>query len=149
MNNQILGFFGEYRFLSNFHEHEGVSIYIDGLAGQKIACNSVEHAFQASKTFNIEQRLGVVNAETPGKAKKEGRKVDLRPDWEEVKNDVMLELLVQKFTNPYYKELLIATGNAYLEETNIWNDVWFGVCNGIGKNYLGKMLMEIREALCR
>jgi predicted NAD-dependent protein-ADP-ribosyltransferase YbiA (DUF1768 family) len=42
---------------------------------------------------------------------------------------------------------LLATGDTYLEETNTWGDIWFGVCNGIGKNYLGKMLMEIREAL--
>jgi predicted NAD-dependent protein-ADP-ribosyltransferase YbiA (DUF1768 family) len=132
MNESILGFFPPYRWASNFDEHPDQIIYLSGYAGQKIACKNIEAAYQASKTFNIEERLKVVNATdkhgniTPGAAKAAGRKVTLRLDWEAVKIDVMLELLTQKFTIPYYRDLLLATGDAYLEETNTWNDT-FGV----------------------
>ncbi len=147
MANQILGFFDENRWASNFHEHPEVTIYIAGYAGAPIACKTVEAAFAASKTFDIEQRIQIALAETPGKAKKMGRKVTLRPDWESVKLEVMLELLSQKFSHPYYKDLLKATGDAYLEETNSWHDIFWGVCNGVGENHLGKLLMQIREVL--
>jgi hypothetical protein len=58
-----------------------------------------------------------------------------------------LELLAQKFSYPYYRDLLLATGDAELIEGNVWNDVFWGVCNGIGKNWLGKLLMQVREVL--
>jgi predicted NAD-dependent protein-ADP-ribosyltransferase YbiA (DUF1768 family) len=146
MNEPILGFFGKYRFLSNFHEQQGVTIWIDGLELEnRVPCKSVEVAYQASKTLVLGERFIV--AETPGIAKKLGYEVTLRYDWQNVKNDIMLELLTQKFAQPYYRDLLLATGDAYLEETNTWGDCWFGVCNGSGQNWLGKMLIQIREAL--
>ena len=148
MNEPILGFFDKYRFLSNFHEQQGVTIWIDGLELEnRVPCKSVENAFQASKTLILGERFIVAYSETPGIAKKLGHKVTLRSDWETIKNDVMLELLTQKFSHLYYRDLLLATGDAYLEETNTWGDCWFGVCNGVGQNWLGKMLMQIREAL--
>ena len=148
MAEPILGFFGEYRFLSNFHEHPDVTVWIDGLElANRIPCKNVEIAYQASKTLNLDERFIVANSESPNIAKKLGRKVTLRKDWEEVKNLVMADLLIQKFSQPYYRDLLLATGDAYLEETNAWGDVWFGVCNGIGQNWLGKLLMQIREEL--
>lgn len=147
MQKRILGFFGPYRFLSNFHTNEGTTIYIDDLDGGKISCPDVERAFQASKTFDRNERLSVANATSPGESKKMGYKVTLRPDWQTVKNDVMLELLIQKFTHPFYKELLLATGDAELIEDNTWNDTYWGMCEGVGENHLGRMLMQIREAL--
>ena len=142
--NQILGFFKEYRFLSNFDEHPDAPIFIDGFSGTKISCTNVEAAFQASKTFDIEERYLIAHANTPGKAKKLGKAVTLRPDWEEVKISVMRDLLLQKFSYPRYKLLLKSTGDAYLEETNSWGDRFWGV-DKIGMNHLGKLLMEIRE----
>jgi ribA/ribD-fused uncharacterized protein len=151
MRERILGFFGDYRFLSNFHSQEGVKIYIDAIDGlncnAKFVCDTIEHAFQASKTIIVEERREVAAAETPGKAKKLGRKVTLRSDWQEIKNDVMMELLVQKFTHPYYRDLLLATGDAELIEDNNWGDTYWGMCEGIGENHLGRMLMEVREVL--
>ena len=147
MANQILGFFDDYRFLSNFHEHPEVKITISGFAGLPIECKNVEAAFAASKTIDIEERTRIAESKTPGEAKKMGRAVTLRPDWEAVKIDVMLELLTQKFSHPYYRDLLKATGDAYLEETNLWGDHWWGVCYGVGENHLGKLLMQIREVL--
>jgi ribA/ribD-fused uncharacterized protein len=147
MSEPILGFFGTYRFLSNFHEHPEVTIWISDCHNGKIACSSIEHAFQASKTVDIVERIKVAAAPDPAASKREGRKVTLRSDWEQVKIDVMLELLTQKFSHPFYRELLIATGDAFLEETNSWQDRFWGVCNGVGENHLGKLLMQIREVL--
>ena len=147
MADQILGFLGKFHFLSNFHEHESALIYIDGFSGQKIGCKNVEAAYQASKTINLTERLLIANSSNPSEAKKLGRKIKLRSDWDEVKNDIMMELLVQKFTYPFYRELLLSTKDAYLEETNTWSDFYWGVCNGVGENHLGKRLMKIREGL--
>lgn len=70
----------------------------------------------------------------------------LRRDWEEVKLDIMYELLKCKFDqNPSLKEKLINTGDRLLVEGNDWHDTYWGVCNGKGSNHLGKLLMKLRE----
>lgn len=85
---------------------------------------------------------------TAAKAKVEGRKVALRADWEEVKVDAMYNAVYAKFSqNPDLKHRLLATGNRYLEEGNTWNDVNWGVCNGVGLNLLGQVLMAVRQQL--
>ena|SRR5581483_8752056 len=139
MSEQILGFFKEYRFLSNFHLAE---VELDGLKYR-----STEHAYQAAKTNDPEERRKIREAVKPADAKKLGQKVTMRPDWEEVKFSVMKDLVRQKFNHKDLKEKLLATGDAYLEETNYWQDFCWGVCNGKGTNWLGKILMEIREEL--
>ena len=79
-----------------------------------------------------------------GRAKRLGR-VELRSDWEEVKIEVMREVLRCKFSqNPDLKAKLIATGDAELIEGNNWNDRFWGVCRGVGQNHLGRLLMELR-----
>ena len=132
-------FDGEFDFLSNFYES---TIYHDG-----IKYPTVEHAFQAAKTMDLNERIKIANMNTPGKAKRAGRKVALRPDWEQVKFEVMKELITIKFLNPDLKAKLLATKNAELVEGNTWNDTCWGVCKGIGQNNLGKILMEVRENL--
>jgi hypothetical protein len=85
---------------------------------------------------------------TPGKAKREGRGVQLRSDWEDVKYDIMKELVKLKFiTHAHLRKELLETGDKYLEETNSWHDHVWGVCQGKGLNWLGKILMEVREEL--
>lgn len=136
---EIKGFFGEYRFLSNFTKawvkFEG-DLY-----------STTEHAYQAAKTHDMEQRRLIRCAVTPQAAKKLGSEVQLRGDWEEVKDSVMYDLLIQKFSQEPHMSALLQTGDAYLEETNTWNDCYWGVCKGVGQNKLGKMLMKIREDL--
>lgn len=130
----------EYAFLSNFYDSP---IEKDG-----ITYPTNEHFFQAMKTLDEKERKAIAAAETPGKAKRMGRRVNLREDWEAVKVDVMREGLLLKFTT--YFELaqkLIATGDAMLVEGNWWNDTFWGVCNGVGCNTLGKLLMQLREEL--
>lgn len=77
-----------------------------------------------------------------------GKEEQIRPDWEEIKISVMRELIFQKFTNnPQLKQMLLDTEDALLEEGNTWEDTYWGICNGIGENNLGKILMEIRDSL--
>jgi hypothetical protein len=84
---------------------------------------------------------------TPGKAKKLGRTVSLRSDWEDVKLDVMRKLIRQKFENPFLRPLLMLTGDAILEEHNYWHDTIWGIYAGIGENWLGRILMEERARI--
>lgn len=137
---QILGFNGEHSFLSNFHPSP---VVVDGKEYP-----TVEHAFQAMKTDDPIQQEHVRTRPTPGSAKYAGRRVTLRQDWEYVKLSIMHYLVQQKFsTNPDLRDRLLATGNAYLEETNIWNDHFWGVSRGKGENHLGKILMLVRVEL--
>jgi ribA/ribD-fused uncharacterized protein len=132
-------FDGEYAFLSNFYERK---VKYDG-----ITYGSSEAAFQAQKTLDIKERLQFASL-TPMQSKRKGRKVALRPDWEEVKVLTMYEIVLAKFTqNPDLAEKLIATGDEELVEGNYWHDTFWGVCDGIGTNFLGKILMKIRTEL--
>lgn len=136
----IKGFFGENRFLSNFWFSK---VWYDG-----IEYPSVEHAYQAAKTFNPKARLDIAKLNKPGDAKRAGNDVMLRPDWEEVKVGIMTYLVREKFkNNSSLRRQLLATGDQYLEETNTWRDTFWGVCNGVGQNWLGKILMLVRTEL--
>jgi len=135
----IMGFFKEYEYLSNFYP---ASVEMDG-----DVYPSVEHAYQAAKTFDLSLRRFIKQQDTPGKAKRAGGKITLIPDWDIIKLEVMHDLLIQKFAQEPFRTKLINTGDAYLEETNWWKDKFWGVCNGIGENHLGKLLMKIRKDL--
>lgn len=136
---KIDSFSGEFEFLSNFYPSE---IEFEG-----IRYPTNEHFFQAMKTFDIETRKQIAAAPTPGKAKRLGRHCLLRPNWEVVKENFMITGLRLKFKNPELKEKLLATDNAILEEGNWWGDTYWGVCEGVGKNRLGILLMGLREEL--
>lgn len=130
-------FRGKYYFLSNFYE---TPVTWNGLT----YLNN-EAAFQSAKTFS--DRECFTNLD-PSSAKKLGRKVQLRSDWENVKDDVMYEICKAKFSqNTELKKRLLSTGNEHLEEGNTWGDKIWGTVNGIGENRLGKILMRIREEL--
>lgn len=132
-------FRGKYWFLSNFYE--------SSIEDENITYPTVEHYFQAQKTLNREEKLKIAKASKPAKAKKMGRQVNLRKDWEDIKLQVMEKALRLKFQNPELRKKLIATGDKELVEGNPWGDRYWGVCNGSGKNKLGKLLMKIRKEL--
>ena len=134
----IYGFTGKYRWLSNFPDCE---VVVDG-----VIYPSVECGYQASKTNDMTERAKFIGIRS-SEAKKLGPKVTLRPDWEHIKIDIMRNLLVQKFSREPFRNKLLATGSAYIEETNWWGDTFWGVCNKKGENVLGKLIMEIREDL--
>lgn len=108
---------------------------------------TVEHYFQAKKAVNKEDFLLIINAPTPGKAKQLGKKITLRQDWEEVKDQIMLEGLRKKFSIPEFKKMLLLTGDEELIEGNYWGDTYWGVSHGKGQNKLGKLLMQVREEI--
>lgn len=138
---KITRFREEYAFLSNFWE---APVTYHGLT-----YGNNEAAFQAQKCMTEEEKLPFTQLR-PAKAKKAGRQVLLRPDWEEVKLGIMEEIVRTKFTqNESLKWRLLATGDAILEEGNGWHDVFWGVDakTGEGANHLGKILMKIRREL--
>lgn len=138
---EITSFRGEYGFLSNFYE---APIRLGGMC-----FGSGEAAFQGQKCRTEEERSIFQNLR-PSEAKKAGRRVELRPDWEQVKVGLMEEIVRAKFTqNPELGQMLLATGNRPIIEGNTWNDTCWGVDirTGQGENHLGKILMKVREEL--
>ena len=144
----ISSFSDDYEFLSNFYLLSLHAKY-DTLSKdyQPIVVPSLEHAFQAAKATNLEDFETICRAETPGQAKKLGRKIKLRTDWDDVKLEVMEILLREKFSYPVLKKKLLATGEAVLVEGNTWGDRYWGVCEGVGENHLGRLLMKLRAEL--
>lgn len=126
-------------FLSNFYSS---TVSYDGKLYP-----TVEHAYQAAKTMDKNAREIIRKAKDPGEAKKLGQGVSVRHDWNEVKLDIMRHLIKDKFSNPFLTHRLLATGDAELVLNNKWNDKFWGVCRGVGENWLGKILMDVREEL--
>lgn len=131
----ITEFKGQYFFLSNFYIPEH--------------CPSGEHLFQAAKATSHADYMKVLAAPTPAVAKRVGRHIELRPDWEGVKERVMAEVVAVKFHHPELRNKLIATGDHELSEGNTWGDTYWGVdlATGEGRNRLGVILMDLREDL--
>ena len=147
-------FEGKYRFLSNFYpcqiEHNGI-IY-----------NSVETYYIAMKVTDMQFINGVyytaadfrklVSKMNPSEAKKLGRRVKLRREWDNKKLDFMNWAVREKFKNEKLAELLLLTGNEELIEGNWWHDNFYGSCScskcgNKGSNNLGKLLMIVRDEI--
>jgi len=133
-------------FLSNFY---AASIEWEGKIWP-----TVEHAFQASKTVQTANKEAIRKALFPGVAKKMGKRLILRGDWEEVKLNIMRDLVRLKFTQHLdLRDKLLATEDLKLIEGNYWHDNFWGNCycdncsNIVGENMLGSILMELRETL--
>lgn len=135
-----------YSCFSNFYPCE---VQYDGLTYK-----SSEAAWQSLKTLDYEIRKEFVNL-SPASAKKRGRRVKLRADWEDVKYPLMIDICYAKFLqNVDIKRVLLSTGDEILEEdTTGWHDNEWGNCscyackNIEGKNLLGKVLMVVRKEL--
>ena len=129
-------FEGKYLFLSNF---ANIPVVYEGLNYR----NS-EAAFQAQKTLDEEVKKNFV-CMSPSEAKKAGKKLKLRDDWEQVKDMIMYRIVRMKFlTNEEWQQALINTFPSHLVEGNSWGDTYWGVCNGVGENKLGKILETVR-----
>lgn len=140
---QIINEFkGEFRWLSNFYWHYSMNY-------------TVEHEFQAAKAAGYDVALAnkIIRADTPGKAKELGRKVDLPADWNTKRETVMYNAVMSKFNRPGMKDWLIATGKIPLVEGNYWHDNYWGDCfcsrcsDEVGLNKLGLILMRVRSKL--
>lgn len=140
-DNEAIAFFtGRYRFLSNFYPCE--------ITYQDCVYANTECAYQAHK-FPIEYRYLFANITNPGVAKRLARTHQSKQleDFHERKLQLMEDLLREKFAQNWFKTKLLATGTRPLIEGNHWNDTFWGVCNGVGENNLGKLLMKIRSEL--
>lgn len=143
-DHAIAGFFGPYRFLSNF--------WFTEVPMHGHVYPSVEHAYQAAKSTCPTERAAIQRASSAAAAKSLGRRVTLRPDWEAVKTHFMLALVRRKFTQPTLAERLTATGTAPIfEDTTRWRDTVWGIVatpQGYrGGNRLGRILETVRDEL--
>jgi ribA/ribD-fused uncharacterized protein len=144
---QIKAFKGTYAFLSNFSP---ARVKLGDLWYP-----TVEHAYQAAKTRDIGFRRDLACDEmTAAAAKKAGKSVTLRANWELVKLKVMESLVRQKFLDRELMQKLLYTEQSELIEGNYWHDNFWGVCECpkcihyiVGKNHLGNLLMQIRGEL--
>lgn len=146
--NEVKGFFGEYRPLSNFWP---AKVFLDGEE-----YTSVENAYQAAK-YKKETRDYFKTCSASEAKKFEGNNSIYKyteEEWDNIKLQIMDGLIVQKFDkilNPELYQKLKETGNKYLEETNYWEDTYWGIYktdakeDGVGKNNLGKLIMKVRE----
>lgn len=124
-------------FLSNFWE---CTVVYEGMR-----YGNAEAAFQAQKCTNPTDKYRFI-ALNGAEAKALGKRVELREDWDAVKLDVMYKVLQHKFAqNPELYYQLKDTGDEEIVEGNWWYDRYWGVCNGVGENHLGKLLMWIRD----
>lgn len=147
---KIHGFFGDYRWLSNFYKYP---VYFEGWLYP-----STENAYQAAKV-EPEERWRFQNC-SPAESKKlmimalKSDNLDLAyklmydgKEWDTIKYDVMSVIVFDKFYRSRgLRQRLVETGDKHLEETNHWDDQYWGVDikNG-GQNNLGKILMKMRN----
>lgn len=132
-------FRGDHAFLSNF--------YPSPLRYKGEPFLNSEAAYQAQKAVHAKDRKDFYNL-SGRDAKRLGRDVEMRDDWEKVKIQFMREILREKFTqSEELKAKLLATGDEPLEEGNTWGDMFWGKVNGVGGNWLGRLLMELRGNL--
>ena len=134
-------FDGKYRWLSNFYP---CTVVIDD-----ITYPTAEHAFVAAKTTEHYLKIKIASIETAGLAKKFGRNMVLRDDWDAIRIDEMYKIVLAKFEqSAWLKAKLLETYPAELIEGNYWNDRFWGQdLAGYGSNHLGIILMKVRELL--
>ena len=139
----ITNFRGEYRWLSNFH--------LVDIEWQGDVYRSSEHAYQAAKTDDPEERRKIREVATCDKARRLGQKVTMSRLWLEkerlCKLATMKGIIRKKFEDPVLREKLITTGRHHLIENAPWGDRFWGVCEGEGENHLGRILMDIRAKI--
>jgi ribA/ribD-fused uncharacterized protein len=141
MTCKIEAFRDEFFFLSNMFPTQ---VTINGLT-----YGSSEAAFQSFKYGGRAQRVRFTNM-GPYESKKywKDKKDLIRPDWMEIRLEVMKAIVEKKFKqNRALTISLMETNGCELQEGNYWNDTYWGVCFGKGENHLGKILMDLREKL--
>ena len=140
-DTEIKGFFGPYRWLSNFHP---CTVEFDGLTYP-----STENAYQASKIIPEERE--VLAECTPNESKKLWKaltKIDASDvEWNARRYEMMKIITLEKYLkHEDLRKMLLDTGEKYLEETNYWGDVYWGVdIKKGGENQLGQLLMNVRK----
>jgi ribA/ribD-fused uncharacterized protein len=137
-------FSGKLAFASNFYE---AGFVIDG-----IYYRTVEHFYQSEKALYQKDKERIRNAETSGKAKRMGKQIQVRSDWDAVKKVTMSRGVYAKFSqNPDIACKLLAADDSDLVERNSWGDTFWGVDSktGKGEDNLGKILRETKQLLLK
>jgi hypothetical protein len=140
----IWKFEGNNRFLSNF--------YPARVLFERRGYPTAENAYQAAKTLDVEMRRAFTGI-PPGEAKRIGQKVPLRPFWDEIKLQVMEDIIRSKFQDEGLAKMLTDTYPQKLAEGNTWGDQFWGVTyvqfekKWKGQNHLGRILMRVRADL--
>lgn len=125
----IRGFCGTYRFLSNF--------WISPFRVEGRIWRSVEHFFQAHKTTSLVMQNAIADLQFPADAKKAGKLLNIRPDWNKIRLDIMYVGVLAKFNqNRELRMDLLGTGVRELIDTENGND-----------NEIGKILMKVRNEI--
>jgi hypothetical protein len=157
----ISEFKGPHRFLSNF--------YPSALTIRGIVYPTAEHAFQAQKSASADERRAIAALASPLLAKQRGRELDIPENWGRIRKRAMLNVVLLKFAqNARLARRLDETGTQVLVEGNFWHDNEWGQCGCLGrgagctnehdpalfgmpahpgKNYLGRILMDVRMVL--
>ena len=138
-------FIGKYKAFSNFEPSP--------VRYENLTYPTVEHAFVASKSLDrsFRKQIVMMPANKAGQAKKWGRTINLRTNWDEIKIGIMKELLIQKFEIYPLGIMLLDTKDQLIVEGNFWHDNYWGNClcdkciKIKGENNLGLLLMQIRE----
>lgn len=138
--NDILEFRGPTRWLSNFH--------VESFEWRGKEYMTSEHAYQAAKACNDADHEYVRSASSPKEAMHRGRSIEQRADWDDIRVHVMYSVLKAKFAPDKLLALrLVETGECHLEEGNHHGDIFWGTVAGKGENYLGQVLMSVRQEL--
>ena len=148
-------FRGDFEYLSNFY----MRAPFEDRSGA--VWKSVEHYYQAGKTFHPTYRNNIYMCQTPGDAKFLGSKCPLREDWGRIKEKIMRAALLMKFSqNLDIAKKLVSTQDFILIEGNTWHDNFWGDCQcdkckithkehpigyTRGLNRLGIHLMSVRN----
>lgn len=142
----IKEFQDEYRWLSNFAP---VKVEYGGMVFP-----STENAYQAMKGISLAHAFKCTSCD-PSVSKKLGKICELRPNFDEIKLQLMYNLNLRKYLNEKYKQLLLDTGDMNIVEGNYWHDNFWGDCycprckNFKGENNLGIIIMKIRDIIRR
>ena len=131
----------DYRWLSN------MELFPKPIIINNEIIKSSENYYQSRKTLDLDIRKKILEM-SPYEAKKYCKTIELRNDWDDVKILVMQEALDIKFSITYYRLLLISCQEEIIEE-NYWNDTFWGVYKGVGKNMLGILLTKLRERIIK
>lgn len=149
--NQITTFRDTYRFLRDTHRFLS-NFYQHPFTYNGLVYPNAEAAFQAQKCSSDADRIKYTLQKSPVEAERMGKKEpNLPSNWDEISYDIMFDILRAKFSVPELAEMLESTGDTYLEEINHWHENRWGRCTcekcraKEGKNWLGKILMQVRH----
>ena len=167
INWENVEFKNEKRFLSNMYPCKIVFEEIHKIKGMfpdvpfdGLSYGSSEHIYMAMKSENPLWHKIIQAMEEPRETKKAARKqlqtgllfetedvFSFRSDWDDVKYEIMRAIVYLKFIQNKHLADQLITLDGYIEERNDWNDTYWGTCEDIGENNLGKILMEVRDYL--